>query len=77
VLGLERVKQSFVIGRVFAGEDQGAGVEPMFQAVPTDDSASSGGFRAGTFLSVSPVSLDLSSSCHKILPLNFRVADGS
>jgi hypothetical protein len=77
MLGLERVKQSFVIGPVFAREDQGAGVEAMFQAIPTDGSASSGRFRAGTFLCVSPVSLYLSCSCHKILSLNFRVADGS
>ena len=66
VLGLERIKQSFEIGLVFAGEDQGAGVEPVFQAVPADGSASSGRLRAGTFLCVSPVSLYLSCSCHMV-----------
>ena len=76
MLGFQRVEKSLEIGPVFAREDQRSGVESMFQAVPADDSASSGRLGAGTFFGVSPVSSYLSCSCH-IVTLAPNVADGS
>ena len=76
MLGFQRVKKSLEIGPVFARKDQCPGIESMFQTIPTDDSASSGGPGAGAFFGVSPVSSNLSCRCH-IGTLAPKVADGS
>jgi hypothetical protein len=78
MLDFERVEQGFIIVPVFTWQDERPGVESVFQAIPTDDSASFGGLGAGAFLCVLPVGLYLSFGCHSSNSLsNPRVAGGS
>src|SRR5438445_5975174 len=59
VLGIEAVKEGFERGRIFAGQDEGFGVQAVFEAVETDGGASFGRGWARAFLGVETVSVDL------------------
>ena len=64
VFGVEPVKQSFEIGGIFAGQDEGFGVQAVLEAVETDGGAAFGRGRARGVLRVKTVSFDLSVSSH-------------
>ena len=54
------VEQSIEFRRIFAGQDEGLGVEAVLEAVETDGGAAFGRGRARAFLRVQTVSFDLS-----------------
>src|SRR5438874_11169839 len=60
VLGIEAVEEGFEGGRIFAGQDEGFGVQAVLEAVETDGGASFGRGWARAFLRVETVSFDLS-----------------
>jgi len=60
VFGAEGVE----VFRVFAGEDGGVGVDAGLQGIETGSGFALDGARAGGFLSVAAVGLDLLESCH-------------
>src|SRR5205823_3355879 len=60
VLGVESIEESVEGGRIFAGQDEGFGVEAVLEAVETDGGASFGRGWARAFLGAESVSFDLS-----------------
>ena len=74
--GLELVvvagAEGFEVGGVFAGDDGVGGEEAVFESVEAGGGLALGGPRAGGFLSVEAVGLDLFESTHS----DSRVADG-
>src|SRR5438045_2604925 len=71
VFGVEPVEQGVELGGIFAGQDEGFGVQAVFEAVETNGGAAFGRGRARAVLRVETVSFDLSISGHRT-PLVLR-----
>src|SRR5438034_10811795 len=65
VFGVEPVEQGVELGGIFAGQDEGFGVQAVLEAVETDGGATFGRGRARAVLRVETVRFDLSVSGHK------------
>ena len=65
VFGVEPVEQGVELGGIFAGQNEGFGVQAVFEAVETDGGAAFGRGRARAVLRVETVSFDLSVSGHE------------
>ena len=65
MFGVEPVEQGIELGGIFAGQDEGFGVQAVFEAVQTDGGAAFGRGRARAVLRVETVSFDLSVSGHE------------
>src|SRR6266404_745415 len=71
VFGVEPVEQGVELGGIFAGQDEGFGVQAVFEAVETNGGAAFGRGRARAVLRVETISFDLSVSRHNT-PLVLR-----
>ena len=60
VFGVEPVEQGVELGGIFAGQDEGFGIQAVFEAVQTNGGAAFGRGRARAVLRVETVSFDLS-----------------
>src|SRR6266581_2583667 len=65
VFGVEPVEQGVELGGIFAGQDEGFGVQAVFEAVQTNGGAAFGRGRARAVLRVETVRFDLSVGGHK------------
>src|SRR6266446_3654014 len=64
VIGVEPVEQGVELGGIFAGQDEGIGVQAVFEAAETDGGAAFGRGRARAVLRVETVRFDLTISRH-------------
>ena len=60
MFGVEAVEQGVELGGIFAGQDEGFGVQAVLETVETDGSASFGRGRARAFLGVVAIGFYLS-----------------
>ena len=74
MLGFEGFEYVCEVGLAFTFEDYGLGGQAMLDAVQTDGSASFWCSRAGAFLGVLPIRLELFFCCHNITSSNLIIA---
>ena len=56
--------ESFVVGGVFAGDDDGGGVDAVFQGIEAGGGLALGGAGSGGLLRVGAIGVDLCGGCH-------------